>query len=51
MSLLEAQNVTKHFPISMGGLLRKHYGMLKAVDGITFSINPGTCFGDCWRVG
>jgi peptide/nickel transport system ATP-binding protein len=45
MSLLEAQNVTKHFPISMGGLLRKHYGMLKAVDGITFSINPGTCFG------
>jgi oligopeptide/dipeptide ABC transporter ATP-binding protein len=45
MFLLEAQNVTKHFPISMGGLLRKHYRMLKAVDGITFSIKPGTCFG------
>jgi len=45
MALLEAQNVTKHFPVSAGGFLLKHYAMLKAVDGVTFSIQPGTCFG------
>ena len=45
MSLLEVKNVAKHFPISAGGILRKKVRMLKAVDGVTFSIDKGACFG------
>lgn len=43
--LIELQNITKYFPISTGSLLRRKYKMLKAVDGISFSIERGTCFG------
>jgi oligopeptide transport system ATP-binding protein len=45
MSLLEVKNVAKHFPISTGGVLRKRVRILKAVDGVTFSIDKGACFG------
>jgi oligopeptide/dipeptide ABC transporter ATP-binding protein len=45
MTLLEVKDVTKHFPISTGGVLRKRVRMLKAVDGVTFSIDKGACFG------
>ena len=44
-SVLEVQNVVKHFPIVMGGVIRRRYQMLKAVDGVTFSIDKGACFG------
>ena len=44
-ALLEFKNVMKHFPISAGGLLRKKNIMLKAVDGVTFSVDKGACFG------
>ena len=43
--LLEIKDLTKHFPIPAGGLLRKKYNMLKAVDGVSFSVLKGTCFG------
>ncbi len=43
--LLEIKGLTKHFPIPTGGFLRKKYSMLKAVDGVSFSIPKGTCFG------
>ncbi len=43
--LLEIRDVFKHFPISTGGLFRKSVTMLKAVDGVSFSIAKGECFG------
>lgn len=43
--LLEIKDLSKHFPIPAGGLLKKRYNMLKAVDGVSFSIPKGTCFG------
>lgn len=44
-ALLELRDVVKYFPISDGGLFRKKFRMLKAVDGVTFSIDGGTSFG------
>jgi oligopeptide/dipeptide ABC transporter ATP-binding protein len=44
-SLIELQRVIKFFPISAGGLIHRKYKMLKAVDGVSFSIERGTCFG------
>ena len=43
--LLDIQGLAKHFPIPAGGLLRKKYNTLKAVDGVSFSVPKGTCFG------
>jgi oligopeptide/dipeptide ABC transporter ATP-binding protein len=42
--LLELKEVYKYFPISSGGFLRKKAKMLKAVDGVSFSIDEGTSF-------
>jgi oligopeptide/dipeptide ABC transporter ATP-binding protein len=44
-TLLQIDRLTKHFPISTGGVLRRRYAMLKAVDGVSFSVPRGTCFG------
>lgn len=44
-ALLEASNLIKQFPIAAGGVIIKKHIMLNAVDGITFSINKGECFG------
>lgn len=43
--ILHAEGLTKYFPISGGGLFHRKYNLLKAVDGVTFSIPKGTCFG------
>lgn len=43
--ILEIKGLTKHFPIPTGGFIRKKYSMLKAVDGVSFSIPKSTCFG------
>jgi len=42
--LLTVQGVVKYFPI-MGGLLRRHIGDVKAVDGVTFDVRKGEVFG------
>jgi len=44
-ALLELRDVIKHFPVHEGGLLRRKYKMLKAVDGVSLSIDRGTSFG------
>ena len=44
-TLLEIKGLAKHFLIPAGGLLRKKFNTLKAVDGVSFSIPKGTCFG------
>lgn len=42
--LLEVQNLQKHFPVG-GKWLRRDTAMLKAVDGVSFSIERGETFG------
>jgi oligopeptide/dipeptide ABC transporter ATP-binding protein len=44
-TLLEIKGLTKHFFIPAGGLFRKKYNILKAVDSVSFYIPKGTCFG------
>ncbi|HVN97020.1 MAG TPA: ABC transporter ATP-binding protein [Syntrophorhabdaceae bacterium] len=43
--LLDIQGLTKHFFIPANGFLRRGYSTLKAVDGVSFSVAKGTCFG------
>jgi len=43
--LLEAKDVKKYFPITKGLIYSKVLGNIKAVDGISFSINEGDIFG------
>jgi len=43
--LLEAKNITKHFPVTKGLIFSKKIGAVKAVDGINFSIGKGETFG------
>jgi oligopeptide/dipeptide ABC transporter ATP-binding protein len=44
-ALLRVEGLKKHFDIPVGGLLKRRYAPLKAVDGVTFSVLNGTCFG------
>lgn len=39
-AVLEIKNLTKHFPVKKG-LFRRTVGYVKAVDGVTFTINKG----------
>ena len=40
-SLIELDDVEKHFPVSKGLLLARTIGWIKAVDGISLSVEPG----------
>jgi len=41
MALLEVTDLTKHFPVTRGILLRHQIGTVKAVDGVSFSVDRG----------
>ena len=43
-ALLEVRQLKKHFPVQKG-ILRSTVGYLKAVDGVSFKINPGETLG------
>ncbi len=42
--LLEVENLQLHFPIT-SGLMRREVGAVKAVDGVSFTIQPGETLG------
>jgi oligopeptide/dipeptide ABC transporter ATP-binding protein len=44
-ALLRVSNLTKHFPIHRGIILRKQVGAVKAVDGVSFSVGAGETLG------
>ena len=44
MSLVEVNNLKTHFPIR-AGVLQKPVGWVRAVDGVSFTINDGVCVG------
>ncbi|WP_251035074.1 ABC transporter ATP-binding protein [Paenibacillus polymyxa] len=44
MALLEVEGLKIHFPIR-GGLLKREIGSVKAVDGVSFSIQQGQTYG------
>lgn len=41
--VLSLTNVSKHFPLTKGGLLRRRIGTVKAVDELTLDIREGEC--------
>ena len=43
--ILELRDVKSHFPITRGFLFRKQVGTVKAVDGVTLSVNQGEVLG------
>jgi len=43
--VLEINNLVKHFPVVTDGVILRKYKMLKAVDGVSFSVDKGACFG------
>jgi oligopeptide transport system ATP-binding protein len=43
--ILELRDVKTHFPITRGFILKRHIGTVKAVDGVTLSIERGEVLG------
>jgi oligopeptide transport system ATP-binding protein len=44
-ALLRVEDLAVHFPIAVGGLLRRRYLPLKAVDGVSFELRAGETLG------
>jgi peptide/nickel transport system ATP-binding protein/oligopeptide transport system ATP-binding protein len=41
VALLEVENLVKHFPVTRGIIMRHQIGTVKAVDGVSFSVDRG----------
>jgi oligopeptide/dipeptide ABC transporter ATP-binding protein len=44
-ALLEVRDLVKHFPVRSSGLIRREIGQVRAVDGISFTVNRGQALG------
>ena len=43
--LLSVENLSVHFPVSSGVIMRKQVGSVKAVDGVSFTLRRGETLG------
>jgi oligopeptide transport system ATP-binding protein len=43
--LLEVTDLVKHFPVKRGLLINREVGQVRAVDGVSFSVNRGETYG------
>ena len=43
--LIEVKDLTKHFPIKQGVIIQRQIGAVKAVDGVSFSVDQGETLG------
>jgi oligopeptide transport system ATP-binding protein len=43
--LVSVENLTKHFPVMRGIIIQRKVGAVRAVDGISFTIDPGETLG------
>ncbi len=43
--LLELRDLTKHFPVTKGLIRQEVIGLVKAVDGVSYSLNAGETLG------
>jgi ABC-type oligopeptide transport system ATPase subunit len=39
--ILQVENLSVHFPVTSGGLLRRRTGSIRAVDGVSFDLARG----------
>ncbi len=44
-ALLQVKGLVKHFPVTRGIIIRRQVGAVQAVDGLTFSVQPGETLG------
>ena len=51
MALLEVSGLVKHYPVTRGILFRKQIGTVKAVDGLSFSVDRGQTVALVWESG
>src|SRR4029453_2117612 len=43
--ILQVQNLVKYFPIMGGSVFARSIGAVRAVDGVSFTVNQGETFG------
>lgn len=42
-TVVQVENIVRHFPLTKGALIKKRIGTIRAVDGVSFDIREGEC--------